>query len=122
MKTLYVYILECADDSFYVGVTNDVGRRFIEHIRGIHDRAYTYERRPLKLVFCRQFTKPLEAIQYEKQVKGWTRSKKIALIKNDIGKLHELAGCQNDSHSKNFKGQSERSLTLTQKLKPDNYK
>jgi|WetSurMetagenome_2_1015567.scaffolds.fasta_scaffold40550_1 putative endonuclease len=122
MKTLYVYILECADDSFYVGVTNDVGRRFIEHIRGIHDRAFTYERRPLKLVFCRQFTKPLEAIQYEKQVKGWTRSKKIALIKNDIGKLHELAGCQNDSHSKNFKGQSERSRTLTQKLKPDNYK
>lgn len=114
MKVLYVYILECADDSFYVGVTNDVGRRFIEHITGIHDRAYTFEKRPLKLVFCRQFKRPLEAIEYEKQVKGWSRAKKIALIRNEIAKLHELAECQNDSHSKYFNGQSERSRTKTQ--------
>jgi putative endonuclease len=115
VKILYVYILECADDSFYVGVTNDVGRRFIEHITGIHDRSYTFERRPLKLVFCRQFKRPFEAIKYEKQVKGWTRAKKIALIRNDFEKLHELSECQNDSHSKNFKGQSERSRTKTRK-------
>jgi putative endonuclease len=113
MKILYVYILECADDSFYVGVTNDVGRRFIEHISGIHDRAYTFERRPLKLVFCKQFRRPIDAIKYEKQIKGWTRAKKMALINNNLEKLHELAECQNDSHSKNFNGQSERSRTKT---------
>jgi len=39
MKDMYVYILECADDSFYVGVTNDVGRRFIEHVKGLHELA-----------------------------------------------------------------------------------
>jgi putative endonuclease len=59
----------------------------------------------------------MEAIKYEKQVKGWTRSKKVALIRNDIEKLHELAECRNDSHSKNFKGQSERSRTKTRKEK-----
>lgn len=115
MKILYVYILECADDSFYIGVTNDVGRRFIEHMNGMHDRAYTYERRPLKLVYCRKFDRPIEAIEYEKQVKGWTRSKKIALIKGDIETLHDLAECQNDTHFKNHKGQSERSRTMTRK-------
>jgi putative endonuclease len=115
MKILYVYILECADNSFYVGVTNDVGRRFIEHTTGIHDRAYTYERRPLKMVYCKQFKRPIEAINYEKQVKGWTRAKKIALINNDLDKLHELAECKNESHSRNFEGQSERSRTKTRK-------
>jgi len=116
MKTLYVYILECSDDSFYIGVTNDVGRRFIEHFNGIHDRAFTYERRPIKLVFCKQFNRPIEAISFEKQIKRWTRAKKIALINNDLDELHELAECQNESHCKNLKGQSERSRTMTRRI------
>ncbi|MBE3085141.1 MAG: GIY-YIG nuclease family protein [Bacteroidetes bacterium] len=95
MKRLYVYILECSDDSFYIGVTNDVGRRFIEHISGLHENSYTFKRRPLKLVFCKQFSSPLRAIEYEKQLKGWTRAKKIALINNDLDLLHELAKCKN---------------------------
>ena len=101
MKFLYVYILECADDSFYVGVTNDVGRRFIEHTTGIHEKSYSYCRRPLKLVFCRQFSSPMQAIRYEKQLKRWTKAKKIALINGDFELLHELAKCKNNtSHEK----------------------
>jgi putative endonuclease len=103
MKFLYVYILECADDSFYVGVTNNVGRRFIEHSSGIHEEAYTYGRRPLKLVFCRQFTNPLNAIRYEKQVKGWTKAKKAALIIGDHELLHELAKCKNETSHENYR-------------------
>ena len=100
MKTLYVYILECSDDSFYVGVTNNVGRRFIEHITGIHETSYTFRRRPLKLVFCKQFNSPIKAIKFEKQLKGWTRAKKLALINNDLDLLHKLAECKNQSSHK----------------------
>ena len=97
MKSMYVYILQCADDSFYVGVTNNVGRRFIEHSAGIHVEAYTFSRRPLKLVFCKQFDSPMTAIKYEKQLKGWTKAKKIALINGDFELLHELAKCRNET-------------------------
>jgi putative endonuclease len=103
LKTLYVYILECADDSFYVGVTNNVGRRFIEHSTGIHEDSYTNSRRPLKLVFCRQFDSPIKAIKYEKQIKGWSRAKKIALINNNTGLLHELEKCNNETNFEHFK-------------------
>ncbi len=104
MKNLYVYILECADDSYYVGVTNNVGRRFIEHSCGLHEGSYTYKRRPLKLVYCKQFEKPMEAINYEKQLKRWTKVKKLALINNDIDLLHDLAKCKNDTSHLNYKG------------------
>lgn len=102
MKYFYVYILECADDSFYIGVTNIVGRRFIEHSTGLKEDSYTFNRRPLKLVFCRQFTKPMEAINFEKQVKGWTRQKKVALINYNYENLHELARCKNESSHLRF--------------------
>ena len=97
MTYLYVYILECADDSYYIGVTNNVGRRFIEHSTGIKENSYTFSRRPLKLVYCRQFAKPMDAINFEKQLKGWTRGKKIALIRNDYDRLHDLAKCNNET-------------------------
>ena len=97
MKTIYVYILECSDNSFYIGVTNDVGRRFIEHSTGLHEDSYTFCRRPLKLVYCKQFKNPLKAIEYEKQLKGWTKSKKSALINNDLELLHELSACKNET-------------------------
>jgi len=104
MKLLYVYILECADDSFYVGVTNNVGRRFIEHITGHNEQSYTYSRRPLKLVFCKEFNSPMKAIRYEKQLKGWSRSKKIALINFDYDNLHKLAECKNNTSHKLYSG------------------
>jgi putative endonuclease len=100
LKTLYVYILECSDNSFYVGVTNNVGRRFIEHMTGFHEDSYTFSRRPLKLVYCKQFTSPIEAIEYEKQIKSWSKAKKIALINNDLKLLHELAACRNETSHK----------------------
>jgi putative endonuclease len=97
---LYVYILECSDDSLYVGVTNNVGRRFIEHISGLHKDSYTLNRRPLKLVYCKQFSSPLKAIEYEKQLKGWSRAKKLALINNNFELLHNLAECKNETSHK----------------------
>jgi len=55
----------------------------------------------------------MKAINFEKQLKRWTRDKKIALINNEFELLHKLAECQNESHFMNFKGQSERSRTKT---------
>lgn len=103
MKNMYVYIIECSDGSYYIGVTNDVGRRFIEHSEGIHENSYTFSRRPLKLVFCRHFNQPVTAIRFEKQIKKWSRAKKEALIRGDFIELHKLAECRNETHYKNFK-------------------
>lgn len=102
MKNMYVYILECADNTLYVGVTNNVGRRFIEHILGIHEDSYTFKRRPLKLIYCKQFSSPMEAIKYEKQLKGWSKAKKLALINNDLKLLHELAKCNNETSHNHY--------------------
>ena len=100
MKTIYVYILECSDSSFYIGVTNDIGRSFIEHSTGLHEESDTFSRRPLKLVYCKQFKHPIRAIEFEKQLKGWTKAKKLALINNDLEQLHDLAACKNETRHK----------------------
>jgi putative endonuclease len=96
MKMMYVYILECSDHSFYTGVTNDIDRRFEEHQSGENKEAYTYSRRPVKLVYSEFFIDPTDAINFEKQIKGWTRKKKIALINGDFKALVRLS-----NHNKN---------------------
>lgn len=91
MKLMYVYILLCNDNSYYTGVTNNIGRRFAEHQEGIDHGCYTYSRRPLKLVLVKEFDNPKEAIAFEKQVKGWSRAKKKALIDNDWVSLKRVS-------------------------------
>ena len=91
MKELCVYILECADGKYYTGVTNDLERRMWEHNEGIDPKAYTYGRRPLKLVFSDWFPEPNQAIAFEKQVKGWRKEKKLALIEGRYNDLTRLA-------------------------------
>lgn len=72
----YVYILHCGDNSYYVGVTNNIERRETEHIEGYNETSYTHSRQPVKLVYVEQFQYINDAIKREKQIKGWTRSKK----------------------------------------------
>jgi putative endonuclease len=71
-------MLRCFDGTFYVGVTNDVDRRFGEHSIGTDKESYTYFRRPLRLVYVGEFQRPNEAIAFEKKLKGWTHAKKRA--------------------------------------------
>ena len=87
MKTYFVYILECSDKSYYTGFTNNIERRFIEHEKGINTACYTYNKRPLNLVWFETFNDVLDAIAIEKQIKGWSRRKKEALINQDWDKL-----------------------------------
>jgi len=96
---LFVYILKCRDNSFYTGVTNDIDRRFDEHNLGFDTRAYTYKRRPVELVFQEEFQDYNDAYVFEKQIKGWSRLKKEALIQGDYDKLQVLAKCKNKSVS-----------------------
>ncbi|MES2691615.1 MAG: GIY-YIG nuclease family protein [Bacteroidota bacterium] len=90
-KLLYVYMVRCADDSYYVGVTNDINRRLGEHNEGVNKRAYTFLRRPVKLVYWQEFTDYNQAMGWETQLKKWGRKKKEALIDKDWDKIKELA-------------------------------
>jgi len=90
MKFYYVYILLCSDDTYYTGVTNNLEQRLIQHQNSAKSLAYTSIRLPVKLVWHLQCTNPKEAITIEKQIKGWSRKKKKALIAenwNDLVKF-----------------------------------
>ena len=91
LASLYVYIVQCADDSFYTGVTNDLERRLEEHNRGTLTTSYTYPRRPVVLRWSLLVQGPNQAISLEKQLKGWTRAKKLALIEGQFDLLPELS-------------------------------
>jgi len=91
MKSYAVYILLCSDKTYYTGVTNDIDRRFAEHMEGLSPRSYTFRRRPLKVVFYQDFNDVHVAIDAEKQIKKWSVAKKKALINEDFLLLPELS-------------------------------
>lgn len=97
MNTYHIYILKCADDSFYIGVTNNIERRIIEHQEGVDETCYTYKRRPLELVYNEMFIDIEQAIAREKQLKKWSRKKKMALINESIEELEKLSRKNFDS-------------------------
>ena len=87
----FVYIVECSDKSYYTGITNDVDGRIEEHNAGRNENSYTYPRRPVVLKYFERFQDVLQAIDFEKQVKGWTRKKKEALFIEDWDELKRLS-------------------------------
>ena len=91
MNNYFVYILECSDSAYYTGVTNDLEIRLMQHQEGVNEKAFTFKRRPVKLVFHERFTDINMAIAFEKQVKGWRREKKLAMINGEWDKLTELS-------------------------------
>ncbi len=91
MKTYHVYILKCADNSYYTGVTSDLIGRITAHKSGKHRESYTYSRRPVELVFFAEFTNVELAISTEKQIKKWSSAKKEALIEGNFDRLPNLA-------------------------------
>jgi putative endonuclease len=86
-----VYILECSDNSYYTGVTNNLERRILEHQSGESESSYTFSRRPVKLRWYSEDMDPDQAIELEKQIKGWRKSKKEALINGDWAEIIRLA-------------------------------
>ena len=87
----WVYILRCADGSYYVGsARGTLEHRIAEHKAGIYG-GYTAERRPVRLVFAQEFDRITDAVAAERQIKGWSRAKKDALIAGDMARLKALS-------------------------------
>ena len=85
-----MYILECADGSYYTGSTWDLDRRLSEHQNGLGAN-FSAKRLPVKLVYCEYFERVDDAFYREKQVQGWSRRKKQALIEGNKEKLVEYS-------------------------------
>jgi putative endonuclease len=87
----YAYILHCADGSYYVGSTRvELEQRIGRHNAG-HCRGYTFKRRPVTLVYHEHFDRITDDIAAERQLEGWSRAKKEALIRGDFDLLRSLA-------------------------------
>ena len=99
----YMYILECSDGSYYTGSTIDIDIRLAQHQNG-EGANHTKKRLPVKLVYYEEFQRIDEAFRREKQVQGWNRKKKEALINETPNELNPLAQCRNESHYLNKKG------------------
>ena len=81
MKLFYLYILECNDNSYYIGHTDDLEKRIAEHATGILN-CYTTNRLPIKLVYSEGFSTRDEAFVAEQKIKKWSRKKKQVLIQH----------------------------------------
>ncbi len=94
-----MYILKCSDDSYYIGITNDYLTRVTQHNTGENEGAYTFSRRPVVLRYYEEFRRAGKAIAREKQLKGWSRKKKEALMSGNIGLLIELSKSHSSTSS-----------------------
>ncbi len=86
----WVYILRCTDGSYYTGHTDNLERRIDQHHAG-DCKSYTVNRRPLQLVWSQEFFTREEALSSERQIKGWSRKKKEAMIAGDWAEVSRLA-------------------------------
>jgi putative endonuclease len=86
----FLYILRCADDSYYVGSTRNLEHRMWQHSTGAGS-SYTGHRLPVTLVFAQEFERIDEAYAREKQVQGWSRRKREALIESRFNDLPALS-------------------------------
>ena len=96
MRPFHVYMLQCADGSYYVGHTDDLARRVAQHEAG-ELPGYTHTRLPGKLVWQPEAATREEALTAELQIKGWSRAKKQALIAGDWGEVTRLARASTSS-------------------------
>lgn len=87
----FIYIVICKDNSFYIGVTNNLERRVCEHNNGMSDDSYTKTRLPVILIYYEEYKEINEAIRREKQLKKWTHAKKRALIRKQFKILVDLS-------------------------------
>ncbi|MFW5706117.1 MAG: GIY-YIG nuclease family protein, partial [Bacteroidota bacterium] len=97
----WMYILECSDGSYYTGSTKNLELRLSQHQAG-EGANHTKKRLPVKLVYFEEFDRIDKAFYREKQVQGWSRKKKEALIEGMPEKLHELAKCLNETSHVGF--------------------
>ena len=86
----YVYILRCADGSFYVGSAQNVETRVKVH-NDARGASYTFKHRPVRLVYSETFRSKVDALTRERQLKRWSRGKKEGLIAGELEWLKRLS-------------------------------
>ncbi|MDE3225910.1 MAG: GIY-YIG nuclease family protein [Nitrospirota bacterium] len=86
----WVYILQCADGSYYTGHTDDLEKRITEHKSG-QLGGYTATRLPVNLIYSEEFHTREQTLACERQIKGWSRKKKEAMIRGDWAEVSRLA-------------------------------
>lgn len=86
----WIYLLHCADGSYYTGHTDNLEQRLAQHETGTFD-GYTADRKPLRLVYSQELPSREEALAAEMQIKRWSRRKKEALIRGDFDGLRIAA-------------------------------
>ena len=96
-KPFFAYLLGCSDGSYYVGQTDDLDVRMHQHSVG--RIGYTATRKPVELLWKGEFETREGAIAFERQIKGWSRAKKEALIAGDWSRIQVLAKSKNPSTS-----------------------
>ncbi len=102
-----VYILQCFDGSYYTGSAADLNRRLWQHETGASPSAYTYSRRPVKLVWAsEEVDRYSDALRFERQIKGWSRAKKQALIQGGYEAVHEFVKMERKQREHNKKESS----------------
>jgi putative endonuclease len=104
LMAFWVYILRCADGSYYTGHTDNLEKRIGEHITGAIVSCYTFKRRPIELVFSQEFTLREEALSSEQQIKGWSRKKKEAMMRGDWAEVSRLAKSSNIVRAEHVEG------------------
>jgi predicted GIY-YIG superfamily endonuclease len=92
--TFWAYMLHCRGGYFYTGHTDNLERRVAEHEAGVII-GFTSDHLPVKLVWSEEFVSRIEALEAEKRIKGWSRAKKMALLRGDWAKISTLAKSKN---------------------------
>ena len=88
----YMYILKCSDDSYYTGSTKDMQKRLWQHQNG-QGSNHTKRRLPVLLIYVENYERIDEAFAREKQIQGWNRKKKEALMHDNMNELRCLSRC-----------------------------
>lgn len=94
--------MECSDGSYYTGSTIDLQKRINEHHNG-QGANHMKKRLPIKLVYVEEYLNIATAFEREKQIQGWSRAKKEALITGDFDALPNLSECKNETNFKYYK-------------------
>jgi putative endonuclease len=79
----WVYMLKCVDDRYYIGHTDDLENRIMQHHHKTYPKCFTATRLPVQLIFSQEFSTREEALGSERQLKGWSRKKKEAFIEGN---------------------------------------
>ncbi|MFK7920334.1 MAG: GIY-YIG nuclease family protein [Bacteroidia bacterium] len=118
MKEGWMYILVCADGSYYTGSTNNLELRISQHQQGLGAN-HTKKRLPVELVYTEEYARVSDAFYREKQVQGWSRKKKEALINGEHQMLPKLAIAYRDLRTAGFESLSQQKRDRGPKSVPE---